>query len=277
MRALPLFTMGPPRVFVTVAADTRERFLALLVTVEGAVHDLFEVDVVYAPWRVVDAAEGRCRRLQHRQQHGRRLVVDEAFQANAVQYYGVGDLADRHLLMGDSGQLAPFTTAPEGDRWRGLDEDPLLTAVPVSVRTPAQVGTYDNGESWQNLWDPNDAQAWQSINEHYNVGGSLTFRITTWDDGTQTNETFGGAAPLAEEGAHRPLEVDRVAGLGVAEVGAAQRLVDDVGFPPPGADVDDGEAATVHRDRVAELGFLDDGGGGEPEAAAIGRRHSASG
>lgn len=59
------------------------------------------------------------------------LLIDEAYQANAVHYYGVGDLAPRHLLMGDSGQLAPFTSAPEPDRWRGLSEDPLLTAVEV--------------------------------------------------------------------------------------------------------------------------------------------------
>ncbi|MBK8997348.1 MAG: AAA family ATPase [Myxococcales bacterium] len=62
------------------------------------------------------------------------LLIDEAYQANSVHYYAVGDLAARHLLMGDSGQLAPFTTAPHGDRWRGLDEDPLLTAVEVLER-----------------------------------------------------------------------------------------------------------------------------------------------
>lgn len=62
------------------------------------------------------------------------LLIDEAYQANAVHYYMVGDLAPRHLLMGDSGQLAPFTTAPDGDRWRGLREDPLLTAVEVVRR-----------------------------------------------------------------------------------------------------------------------------------------------
>jgi len=59
------------------------------------------------------------------------LLIDEAYQANAVHYYMVGGLAERHLLMGDSGQLAPFSTAPEADRWRGLAEDPLLTAVEV--------------------------------------------------------------------------------------------------------------------------------------------------
>ncbi|WP_437656847.1 AAA family ATPase [Sorangium sp. So ce1182] len=62
------------------------------------------------------------------------LLIDEAYQANAVHYYLVGDLAPRHLLMGDSGQLAPFTAAPEADRWRGLREDPLLTAVEVVRR-----------------------------------------------------------------------------------------------------------------------------------------------
>lgn len=62
------------------------------------------------------------------------LLVDEAYQANSVQYYMIGDLAPRHLLMGDSGQLAPFSTAPDADRWRGLDEDPLLTAVEVLQR-----------------------------------------------------------------------------------------------------------------------------------------------
>ncbi len=59
------------------------------------------------------------------------LLIDEAYQANAVHYYKVGAIADRHLLMGDSGQLAPFSTAPEADRWRGLPEDPLLRAVEV--------------------------------------------------------------------------------------------------------------------------------------------------
>jgi hypothetical protein len=62
------------------------------------------------------------------------LLIDEAYQANSVQYYMIADLAPRHLLMGDSGQLAPFSTAPDGDRWRGLDEDPLLTAVEVLQR-----------------------------------------------------------------------------------------------------------------------------------------------
>lgn len=70
------------------------------------------------------------------------LLIDEAYQANAVHYYGVGDLAPRHLLMGDSGQLAPFTTAPEPDRWRGLSEDPLLTAVEVLLLNHPKTKTH---------------------------------------------------------------------------------------------------------------------------------------
>lgn len=62
------------------------------------------------------------------------LLLDEAYQANSVHYYKVAGLAPSHLLLGDSGQLAPFSTAPEGDRWRGLDEDPLLRAVEVLDR-----------------------------------------------------------------------------------------------------------------------------------------------
>ncbi|MBL4844230.1 MAG: AAA family ATPase [Planctomycetes bacterium] len=62
------------------------------------------------------------------------LLIDEAYQANAVHYYKVAGIAKRHLLMGDSGQLAPFSTAPEADRWRGLAEDPLLRAVEVLDR-----------------------------------------------------------------------------------------------------------------------------------------------
>jgi hypothetical protein len=86
-----------------------------------------------------------------RQDLGQRdlLLVDEAFQANAVHYYGVGALADRHLLMGDSGQLAPFSTAPEADRWRGLGEDPLQTAVEVLVRNHPRTGRHYLPITWR--------------------------------------------------------------------------------------------------------------------------------
>ena len=65
------------------------------------------------------------------------------------------------------------------------------------------------------------------------------------------------------------LEVDGVARAKVAEVGARQRLVDDVGLPPPVAHVDDRDAAPVGGDRVAHLRVLGDDRGREPEAIAL--------
>jgi hypothetical protein len=59
------------------------------------------------------------------------LVIDEAYQADSARYYGVAGIADRHLLVGDPGQLDPFTTMNDADRWRGLREDPTQTAVGV--------------------------------------------------------------------------------------------------------------------------------------------------
>jgi hypothetical protein len=64
----------------------------------------------------------------------RFLLVDESYQASSAQYYGVGGLADRHLLVGDPGQIAPFTTMADADRWRGLPEDPVASAVGVLLR-----------------------------------------------------------------------------------------------------------------------------------------------
>lgn len=62
------------------------------------------------------------------------LVMDESFQADAGRYYGVGAVAATHLLVGDSGQLSPFSTIDDPDRWRGLEEDPLQTAIGVLLR-----------------------------------------------------------------------------------------------------------------------------------------------
>lgn len=62
------------------------------------------------------------------------LLVDEAYQADAARYYAVGGLAPTHLLVGDGGQLSPFSTIDDAERWRGLAEDPLQTAVGVLLR-----------------------------------------------------------------------------------------------------------------------------------------------
>jgi hypothetical protein len=62
------------------------------------------------------------------------LVLDEAFQADAARYYSAGHVATSHLLVGDSGQLDPFSTLPDATYWRGGPEDPLQTAVGVLIR-----------------------------------------------------------------------------------------------------------------------------------------------
>lgn len=57
--------------------------------------------------------------------------MDESYQADASRYYAVGDLARAHLLVGDAGQIDPFSTVTAGRQWRGLPEDPLQTAVGI--------------------------------------------------------------------------------------------------------------------------------------------------
>ncbi len=62
------------------------------------------------------------------------LFVDESYQADSAKYYAVGGLAGLHMLVGDGGQLSPFSTIDDPDFWRGLPEDPLQTAVGVLMR-----------------------------------------------------------------------------------------------------------------------------------------------
>lgn len=71
------------------------------------------------------------------------LVIDEAYQADAGRYYRAGDLADVHLLVGDSGQIDPFSTASEAQRYRGLDEDPVRTAVEVILTNHPSTARHD--------------------------------------------------------------------------------------------------------------------------------------
>jgi AAA domain len=70
------------------------------------------------------------------------LLVDESYQADAAKYYAVGDLAPVHLLVGDGGQISPFSTIEEPCRWRGLPEDPLQTAVGVLRRNHPATPVY---------------------------------------------------------------------------------------------------------------------------------------
>jgi hypothetical protein len=62
------------------------------------------------------------------------LLIDESYQADAARYFAAAGLAPLHLLVGDSGQISPFSTISDPYRWRGLPEDPLQTAVGVLRR-----------------------------------------------------------------------------------------------------------------------------------------------
>jgi hypothetical protein len=70
------------------------------------------------------------------------LLIDESYQADSAKYYAVGDLAPVHLLVGDSGQISPFSTIDDPCRWRGLPEDPLQTAVGVLRRNHPVTSVY---------------------------------------------------------------------------------------------------------------------------------------
>ena len=59
------------------------------------------------------------------------LIIDESYQASSSSYFALASIAPRHLCVGDSGQILPFSTVEAGRQWRGLSEDPLQTAVGV--------------------------------------------------------------------------------------------------------------------------------------------------
>ena len=78
------------------------------------------------------------------------LLIDEAFQADAARYYAAGGIATTHLLVGDSGQLDPFSTLPDATWWRGGPEDPLQTAVGVLLRNhPASTAVHRLPITWR--------------------------------------------------------------------------------------------------------------------------------
>src|SRR5207248_5075409 len=65
------------------------------------------------------------------------------------------------------------------------------------------------------------------------------------------------------------LQVDRIARLEIVEVRALQGLVDGVRPPPALADLDNGQTAAIHGDRVADLQVFDNCGGAEGKASAV--------
>ena len=59
------------------------------------------------------------------------LIIDEAYQADAARYYTAAAVAPTQLLVGDSGQLDPFSTLDDPTFWRA--EEPRIRFRPLSA------------------------------------------------------------------------------------------------------------------------------------------------
>ena len=77
------------------------------------------------------------------------LVIDEAFQADAARYYTAASVAPTHLLVGDTGQLDPFSPIDDATFWRGGPEDPLQTAVGVLLRNHPTTAVHRIPITWR--------------------------------------------------------------------------------------------------------------------------------
>ncbi|NUT34922.1 MAG: ATP-binding protein [Hamadaea sp.] len=75
-------------------------------------------------------------------------IIDEAYQMSAAALVRIGDLFDRLLLVGDPGQLSPFTVADE-HVVRSLSAWPLSTAAGVVLRHHPQTPVVPLPVSWR--------------------------------------------------------------------------------------------------------------------------------
>jgi len=112
-RELPPETAALPGVTQPAAAEARDRRAPLVIATVDKLADAFLRDGLGG----FDV-----------------LVIDEAYQADAARYYVAANVAPTHLLVGDTGQLDPFSTIDDATFWRGGPEDPLQTAVGVLLR-----------------------------------------------------------------------------------------------------------------------------------------------
>jgi hypothetical protein len=146
--------------------------------------------------------------------------MDEAYQADSARYYSVADLADRHLLVGDSGQLEPFTSAREAERWRGLPEDPIQSSVAVLLRNHPATTAHHRLPVTRRL-DPRGARVAEAFYPGLPVGAAVL-------DGVRRLELAPG---LARDPSIRALDqvLDHVAQAGWAqlELPAGPSLVAD--------------------------------------------------
>ena len=81
-------------------------------------------------------------------------------------------------------------------------------------------------------------------------------------------------AAEASAGGERAFEIDEMAGLFFAEIGAAESFAGEIGGEVVCVEFDDGEAAAVDGDAVAEFGALGDGGVGRGGTVGEWRRRN---
>ncbi|MFG1997485.1 AAA family ATPase [Actinoplanes sp. NPDC048988] len=75
-------------------------------------------------------------------------VVDEAYQMRSDSLLLIGELFTRMLLVGDPGQLDPFSPI-DGERWAGLPWDPMQSAVAVLLRNNPDIVPYELPVTWR--------------------------------------------------------------------------------------------------------------------------------
>ena len=75
-------------------------------------------------------------------------IVDEAYQMRSDMLLRIAPRFERALLVGDPGQLDPFSTI-ETDRWTGLTWDPMQNAVSVMLRHNPDVVQHRLPVSWR--------------------------------------------------------------------------------------------------------------------------------
>ncbi len=127
-RELPAATAALPGVSQPTAAEARDRRDPLVIATVDKLADAF----------LRDSLDGFD-----------VLVIDEAYQADAARYYVAANVAPTHLLVGDTGQLDPFSTIDDATFWRGGAEDPLQTAAGVLLRNHPSTPVYRIPITWR--------------------------------------------------------------------------------------------------------------------------------
>jgi len=110
------------------------------VTFSGSIADLRACDVVVAPsakWETVESDDS-----------WPFAIVDEAYQMRSDRLLPIGNMMESLLMVGDPGQLAPFTTADD-TRFRGRPLSPVETAAATILTTQPRTPRFALPISWR--------------------------------------------------------------------------------------------------------------------------------